>query len=230
MTKRKSKSPREILSPFDEAAHAKKSDDQSSMSIFSVLDTTPPREESTAQEPAHKPEPERADYAPSQPPVPGPQTSPTPGPQQPSWTLAEAAQSKQHKADSAMEASHSQGLRQQMQEQTKNKLFAAKPGVSTTRQKTMMILVPILLVVLIFVLIRVSLAPTVAGSGSGNLVVKGILYNKDNPSAIVDNQIVHEGDKISSATIIKINRDSIEFEVKKRWSIKRRRFTKKVRR
>jgi len=207
MTKRKSKSPREILSPFDEAAHAKKSDDQSSMSIFSVLDTTPPREKSTVQEPAH--EPERANYAPSQPPVPGPQTSPTPGPQQPSWTRAEAAQ-------------------QQMQEQTKNKLFAAKPGVSTTRQKTMMILVPILLTVLIFVLIRVSLAPTVAGGG--NLIVKGILYNEDNPSAIVNNQIVYEGDKISGAAIIKINRGNVEFEVKKRWPIKSHRFTKKVRR
>lgn len=226
MTKRKSKSPREILSAFDEAAHAKKGDDQSSRSVFSVLDTTPLREESTAQEPAH--EPERADYAPSQPPVPGPQTSPTPRPQQPSWEQAEAAKSKQHKADSDMEASHSQGLRQQMQEQTKNKFFAAKPGVSTTRQKTIMILVPILLAVLIFALIRVSLAPTVAGGG--NLIVKGILYNEDNPSAIVNNQIVYEGDKISGAAIIKINRGSVEFEVKKRWPIKSQRFTKKVRR
>jgi len=226
MTKRKSKSPREILSLFDEAAHAKKGDDQSSRSVFSVLDTTPLREESTAQEPAH--EPERADYAPSQPPVPGPQTSPTPRPQQPSWTRAEAAKSKQLEADIATEASHSQGLRQQMQEQTKNKFFAAKPGVSTTRQKTIMILVPILLAVLIFVLIRVSLAPTVAGGG--NLIVKGILYNEDNPSAIVNNQIVYEGDKISGAAIIKINRGSVKFEVKKRWPIKSQRFTKKVRR
>ena len=226
MTKRKSKSPKAILSLFDKAAHAEKGDDQSSRSIFSVLDTTPPREKSTAQEPAHKPE--RADYAPSQPPVPSPQTSPTPGPQQPSWERAEAAKSKQLEADSAMDASHSQGIRQQMREQTKNKLFTAKPGVSTTRQKTIMILVPILLAVLIFVLIRVSLAPTVASGG--NLIVKGILYNEDNPSAIVNNQIVYEGDKISGATIIKINRGSVEFEVKKRWPKKSQRFTKKVRR
>jgi len=224
MTKRKSKSPKETLSLFDEAAHAKKSDDESSMNIFSVLDTTPPREESTAHEP------ERADDAVSQRPVPSPQTSPTPRPQMPSWTQAEAAQSKQHKADSAMEGSDSQGLWQQMREQTKNKLFTPKPGVSTTRQKTMMILVPILLIVLIFILIRISLAPTVTGGGSGNLVVKGILYNEDNPSAIVNNQIVYEGDKISGATIIKINKDSIEFEVKKMWLIKTLRFTKKVRR
>ena len=94
----------------------------------------------------------------------------------------------------------------------------------------MMILVPILLIVLIFVLIQISLAPTVTGGGSGNLVVKGILYNEDNPSAIVNNQIVYEGDKISGAAIIKINRGSVEFEVKKRWPIKSQRFTKKVRR
>jgi len=227
MTKRKSRSPREILSLSDEAAHAKKTDDESSLNIFSVLDTTPPREESTAQEPAH--EPERADDAVSQPPVPGPQTSPTPRPQTPSWTQAEAAHSKQLEADIAMEAGHSQGHRQQMWEQTKNKLFTPKPGVSTTRQKTMMILAPILLIVLIFILIQISLAPTVTGGGSGNLVVKGILYNEDNPSAIVNNQIVYEGDKISGATIIKINKDSVEFEVKKRWPIKSWRFTKKVR-
>ena len=215
MTKRKSKSPKEILSPFDEAAHAKKSDDESSMNIFPVLDTTPPREESTAHEP------ERADDAVSQPPVPSPQT--------PSWTQAEAAQSKQLEADIAMKAGHSQALWQQMRGQTKNKLFTPKPSVSTTRQKTMMILVPILLVVLIFILIQISLAPMVTGGGSVNLAVKGILYNEDNPSAIVNNQIVYEGDKISGATIIKINKDSVEFEVKKMWPIKTRRFTKKVR-
>ena len=216
MTKRKSKSPKEILSLFDEAAHAKKSDDESSMNIFSVPDTTPPQEESTAHEP------ERADDAVSQPPVPKPQT--------PSWTQAEAAQSKQLEADIAMEAGHSQALWQQMWGQTKNKLFTPKPGVSTTRQKTLMILVPILLIVLIFILIQISLAPMVTGGGSGNLVVKGILYNEDNPSAIVNNQIVYEGDKISGATIIKINKDSVEFEVKKMWPIKTWRFTKKVRR
>jgi type II secretory pathway component PulC len=48
---------------------------------------------------------------------------------------------------------------------------------------------------------------------SGRLVVKGILYSEDNPSAIIDTQIVHIGDKIYGATVVKINRDSVEFEI-----------------
>jgi len=44
------------------------------------------------------------------------------------------------------------------------------------------------------------------------LVVKGILYSDDNPSAIIGTQIVHQGDKVSGATVIKINKDGVEFE------------------
>jgi type II secretory pathway component PulC len=48
---------------------------------------------------------------------------------------------------------------------------------------------------------------------SGRMVVKGILYSDDKPSAIIDTQIVHEGDKIYGATVVKINKDSVEFEI-----------------
>jgi hypothetical protein len=51
-----------------------------------------------------------------------------------------------------------------------------------------------------------------------NPVVKGILYSADNPAAIIGTQIVHAGDKISGATVIKINKGSVEFEVDgKKW-------------
>ena len=55
----------------------------------------------------------------------------------------------------------------------------------------------------------------------GKIIVKGIVYSKDDPSAIIGNEIVHEGDKVSGATVVKINEDSVEFEMNgKRWTQK----------
>jgi hypothetical protein len=55
--------------------------------------------------------------------------------------------------------------------------------------------------------------------GSGNLVVKGIVYSENHPSAIVDDQIVHQGDKILGVAAVKINKNSVEFEMNgKKWT------------
>jgi predicted small secreted protein len=43
------------------------------------------------------------------------------------------------------------------------------------------------------------------------LVVKGIVYSERNPSALVGKDIVHEGDTISGAQVVKIRSDSVEF-------------------
>jgi len=43
-------------------------------------------------------------------------------------------------------------------------------------------------------------------------VITGIVYAEENPSAIIDSQIVHEGDSIHNVTVVKIHRDKIEFE------------------
>jgi hypothetical protein len=54
-------------------------------------------------------------------------------------------------------------------------------------------------------------------NSSGELTVKGIVFS-DNPSAVIDGQIVHEGDVIIGATVLKINEGSVEFEKdNKRW-------------
>lgn len=54
---------------------------------------------------------------------------------------------------------------------------------------------------------------TIRSEGSEKpVVIKGILYSSDNPSAIINGQAAHQGDKLSDVTILKINRDSIEFE------------------
>ncbi len=58
-------------------------------------------------------------------------------------------------------------------------------------------------------------------AGGGELIVKGIVYSEDNPSAVIGEQIVRQGDKISGITIVKISKDSVEFERNgKKWTQK----------
>ncbi len=59
-------------------------------------------------------------------------------------------------------------------------------------------------------------------AGSGELIVKGIVYSSDNPSAVVGDTIAHEGDEVFGARVVKINKDSVEFEAEGK------RFTQKV--
>ena len=60
---------------------------------------------------------------------------------------------------------------------------------------------------------------TTAQSSIEGLAVRGIVFSKDRPSAIINGKIVRQGDIISGATIIKINRNNVEFEFKgKRWT------------
>jgi hypothetical protein len=53
---------------------------------------------------------------------------------------------------------------------------------------------------------------------AGELIVKGIVYAEDQRSAIIGTEIVHEGDIVSGAVVVKINLDSVELERNaKRW-------------
>jgi len=157
-------------------------------------------------------------------------------------------------------------------QQIKDKLFTPKPGSSPTKQKAMVIMVPVLAIIMIFAFRQVlSKAPrktkgagaddtpaVVANADSGHeidwkipepisvmardpiklpeqtdtqnaeqngeenataneadqgvIIVRDIVYSHDRPSAVIGTKIVYVGDKINDATIIKINRDSIEFE------------------
>ncbi|MHC4439615.1 MAG: hypothetical protein ACYS3S_19840 [Planctomycetota bacterium] len=45
-----------------------------------------------------------------------------------------------------------------------------------------------------------------------DIIIRDIVYSKDKPSAVIGTRIVYQGDDINGMTIIKINRDSIEFE------------------
>jgi len=53
------------------------------------------------------------------------------------------------------------------------------------------------------------------------LTVQGILYSEDKASAVIGNQIVHEGERIRGMTIIRISKDTVEFEMNgKKWTQK----------
>jgi hypothetical protein len=63
-----------------------------------------------------------------------------------------------------------------------------------------------------------SLTTTQTGVETGRLVIKGIVHSGDKSTAIIDNEIVREGEEILGATVVKINKDSVEFEKKgKTW-------------
>jgi hypothetical protein len=63
--------------------------------------------------------------------------------------------------------------------------------------------------------------PVTEPGQTGDFTVKGIIYSEDNPSAIVGIEIVHVGSKVGGATVVQINKDSVEFEMNgKKWTQK----------
>ncbi|MEN8126847.1 MAG: hypothetical protein ABFR90_03480 [Planctomycetota bacterium] len=57
------------------------------------------------------------------------------------------------------------------------------------------------------------------GSSFGTLVVKGIVFSQNKPSAIINNQILSEGESIDGIMIVKITKTGVEFEAdEKRWT------------
>jgi len=76
--------------------------------------------------------------------------------------------------------------------------------------------------------LRNATSPKVIRSGAqqegtsaetGALVVKGIVFSKNKPSAIINNQILSEGQSFRGIMIIKITKETVEFEAnEKRWT------------
>jgi hypothetical protein len=245
--------------------------------VWAIFDGVPLPKDDGAEQALAAPAPERPDYerhpkrdkehvessAPPKPPTPSHLTPTAPKPRQAVQLPPKAAPAKQPATNAAIK-SLKQIPWQQKWEQISSKLFAHKQGVSDTRQKATVILVPALFIVLIFVFSRVLSTPsheiakarsfgptgTVGGSdkidwqipdpyptalrdpmqfgsvataqtGTSGLIVKGIVYSKDNSSAVIGEQIVHEGDEVLGATIVKINEKSIDFEMNgKKWTQK----------
>jgi hypothetical protein len=227
--------------------------------VSSIFDGVPMPKGNGAEQPPDAPTAEHPEYG-----APSPLTSTMPKPQEPTKSPPKAAMPKQPKAYTTIKTTR-QIPGQQIFEQIKNKLLAPKPGVSATKQKAMVILVPVLFIVLIFVFIRVFSTPsramattaklepidavassngkidwqipalypatlrdpmqfgsvTTAETGTGRLAVKGIVYSEDKPAVIIGTEIVCQGDKVLGATIVKINKNSVEFEMNgKKWTQK----------
>lgn len=232
--------------------------------VSSIFDGVPIPKESGAEQPIIAPASEATSDVTAKPAATDLPTTPTPKPQQPVSPPPKAAPPKQPKADAIIKIAR-QIPGQQIWEQIKNKLLAPKPGVSATRQKMMVVLVPALFIILIFVFIRVFSTPsravattaklepidavassnnkidwqipvlypatlrdpmqfgsvTTAETGTGRLVVKGIIYSEDKPAVVIGTEIVRQGDKVLGATIVKINKNSVEFEMNgKKWTQK----------
>ena len=249
--------------------------------VWAIFDGVPLPKDDGAEQAFAAPTPERPDYerhpkgdkerleTPASPKPAAPShltpTKPKPQEQQPVRLPPKAAPAKQPVANAAIK-SLKQIPWQQKWEQISSKLFASKQGVSDTRQKTMVILVPVLFIALIFVFSRVlstpshkiakaqsfgptgnvggsnkidwqipdpypatlrdpmqlgSVATAQTGTGTSGLIVRGIVYSEDNPSAVIGKQIVHEGDEVLGVTIVKINEKSVDFEMNgKKWTQK----------
>jgi hypothetical protein len=238
--------------------------------VSSIFSGAPIQKTDGTQQVINAPEPPRPEYTPPKPPAPShmaPETK-TPENQQPVQAPPKPAAPKQYKLKQPKAEDFSKTQRQIPWQQTwqkiTDKLFTPKPGVNSSRQKKMAILVPVLFIVLIFMFVKVLRTPATKGTepqgseqenasaasnkinwqipepypttlrdpmqfGStttnrpetGKITVKGIVYSKDNPSAVIADRIVHEGDKVLDATVIKINKDSVEFEMNnERWTQK----------
>jgi len=232
--------------------------------VSSIFDGVPIPKENGADQQINAPTSRHTSDVTAKPAAPDRQIATLPKPKQPEQAPPKAATPKQPKADTTIKTARQIPGRQTF-EQIKNKLLAPKPGVSATRQKTMVILVPVLFIVLIFVFIRVFSTPsravattaklepidavassnskidwqipalypatlrdpmqfssvTTAETGTGGLVVKGIIYSEDKPAVVIGTEIVRQGDKVLGATIVKINENSVEFEMNgKKWTQK----------
>ena len=245
--------------------------------ISSIFDGVPVPDGKVKPRPHTGPEPGQAGYDSPRPSVKLPQNPQIPG-SYPRPGQPEAAQPKTGQTIKTVGMGPLQRI--------VKKIFAPKPGVSSSRHKVTVVLIPVLLIVLIVYLTKAfdisffkakgivppepvtsvgavsteitwqkpepypselhdpmqltdemaalieaqkqaeaeakaqKITQQQAGEGAGDpqatktgeLTVKGILFSADKPSAVIGTRITHVGDIIAGATIVKINRDSVEFE------------------
>ncbi|MHC4555776.1 MAG: hypothetical protein ACYTFW_01150 [Planctomycetota bacterium] len=253
--------------------------------VSSVFDGVPVPSTSGAQQPSGAPAPDRTANTPPKPVSPDRQSTqsslikklqqtedslekaaPVKQPESKQFVGEKAAPAKQPEDKPFVETTSIETTGPSFLQQIKDKLFTPKPGVSATRQKAMVVLVPVLAIAMIFVLRQVlSTAPRKTEGATENntpvvtadsdseidwqipeplpvamrdpiklpdqsntqneeqngttgetktviISVKDIVYSEDKPSAVIDGQIVHIGDKVHGATVIKIDRDGVELE------------------
>ncbi len=238
--------------------------------ISSIFEGVPIPGGGVAKHPSGASKPAHTGDASARPPVPERQIPGTAKPEPSVQPIHRVAAAKEPKARAVAKTLGKSPWHRTWQK-IKNKLFQPEKGAISSKQKVMVILVPILIIVLFYVLMPVFKRSKISEPDEGeltkvaadykgkidwqipepypaglrdpmqsalvavvrpengtmevgksaNLIVKGIVYSRDNPAAVVGNQIVHEGDIISGASIIKIHQDNVEFELNdKRWAQK----------
>ena len=64
----------------------------------------------------------------------------------------------------------------------------------------------------------VPIAPSLVPINPVNMKVQDIVYSEDKPSAFIASKIVYTGDTVNGVTVVRIERDRVEFEKNgKRW-------------
>ena len=125
-------------------------------------------------------------------------------------------------------------------EQTIGKPRRSYAAANRARQKKMILLIPVLSILLLVVLNKFHGMPLLGGEwlrlgtyekmvgeivesgfssiedGEQNpvrLKVRGVAFTSERPSAVIGTTIVHEGDVVLGATVVKINKRSVKFGV-----------------
>ena len=132
---------------------------------------------------------------------------------EPQHSAPKAPSPKHPDVDTAAKSTSCQRALRLAKQKIKSQMFPGKWKSNALRQKIMGVLIPVFFVIFISVLSRNFGIPKLAFGGFNKLAVKGILYDKDNPSAIIGGRVVHGGDEVAGATIVKINEDCVEFEI-----------------
>jgi len=221
---RKGKSPREVLSLFDEIATRKEHEAQFNADDVSIFDVIADQGKNTDKEVADEP---KHDYSCSQPKSKQQQNPVKQDQKATYWSVAGFEQSKRNEAERPAKNLNSPAYYPQTTILEKN-----EPSQSVNARgkwkKVMRMFVLFLLVTFIFVLIQIILGPPIRDRLDDRFVIEGIIFSQDNPSAIVNGQIVSEGDVVSVVKVKQINEDSIEFQESNPISKETRRFTKNI--
>jgi hypothetical protein len=216
--------------------------------ISSVFKGVPAPLSDDARKPADKPAQDQANKHPAPAPTKEcqPPTPPSPQaqkPHRPEQPAAKAAQPKRPDISSyvAYPGNPQPGtIKWPLRHRMQTRLVAMKPGVAAARKKATVVLLPALVIVMVFALGRAltttpqetgaatkkSTPVTDAGNSDseigwrvpGTLNVRGIVFSKHKPSAVIGDRIVYVGDKVGDVTVVQINKDSVVFEkAGERW-------------
>lgn len=224
MTNRKGKSPKEILSLFDDISNRKEKNNLPDGDDMSIFDVIAAQGKSTNKAKHNTPQSDAADcQAP-------PEQQPNPLKQDyslPAWKKAEADLPGKLRASWPAKKAEAENSRQKTNEQKQVESYK-QAGAGGKTKKIISICVLLLLAVSIFVFVRFVLGPKTKGIETDKFTVQAILFDKENPSAVLSGRVVREGDIISGVTVEKINKNSVVFQKNETGADGARRFTREL--